>query len=90
MYDILNFLMVIISLLIAFFSLRLIYIFKGGVFERPWKPLFLIPFFMTGVVILETFEINILRLRSLMFLLSLISVLISLHQFYIALQKFNG
>jgi len=82
MFDILSFLMVIVSLLIASFALRLMHLSKLTEFQNIWKPLFLIPFFMTGIVLLEVFEITVLRLRSLMFLLSLIAVLISLNRFY--------
>ena len=82
MFDILSVFMVIVSLLIALFALKLAHVSKGRTFQNVWKPLFLIPFFMTGIVFFETFEVTILRLRSLMFLLSLIAVLVSLHRFY--------
>lgn len=87
MFDMLSVLMVIVSLLIALFALRLMRLSKLIEFQNIWKPLFFIPLFMTGIVFLETFEVNILRLRSSMFLLSLIAVLISLDRFYNTSQK---
>lgn len=82
MFDMLSVFMVIVSLLIASIALRLMRLSKLNEFQNIWKPLFLIPFFMTGIVFLEVFEVTVLRLRSLMFLLSLIAILISLNRFY--------
>lgn len=82
MFDALSVLMIVVSLLIASFALKLAHMSKDRTYQNVWKPLFLIPFFMTGIVFFETFEVTILRIRSLMFLSSLIAVLISLHRFY--------
>jgi peptidoglycan/LPS O-acetylase OafA/YrhL len=90
MFDILSVFMIIISLLIASIALRLTHLSKLNEFQNIWKPLFLIPFFMTGIVFLEVFEVTVLRLRSLMFLLSLIVVLISLNRFYYKSQDLES
>ncbi len=81
MIDALSVLMVIVGILVAYFSIKLMRLFKGGDLERSWKPMILIPFFMAGVILLEVFDVQILRLRALMFLLVLITVLASLYQF---------
>ncbi|WP_455277648.1 hypothetical protein [[Eubacterium] cellulosolvens] len=82
MFDFLSILMVIVSLLISSFALRLMKLSESSEFQSIWRPLFLIPIFMTGIIFLEVCEVAVLRLRSLLFLSSLIVVLVSINRFY--------
>ncbi|MCP8315662.1 MAG: hypothetical protein H3Z51_02205 [archaeon] len=56
--------------------------FKGSPFERPWKTLLSIPFFLLGIGIIEALDITILRLRSLLALAALVMMLYTYYQFY--------
>jgi hypothetical protein len=82
MIDLLGLVTIVASVLMAYYSIRLTRLFRVKGLEDCWKPMILVPFFMAGVVLLEVFQVQVLRARALMFLLALITILVSLHRFY--------
>ncbi|MCP8314037.1 MAG: hypothetical protein H3Z53_06660 [archaeon] len=84
--DLLSVVLMILIISIASGTTVLAYLFsnffKGSPFERPWKTLLSIPFFLLGIGIIEALDITILRLRSLLALAALVMMLYTYYQFY--------
>lgn len=84
--DLLSVVLMILIISIASGTTVLAYLFsnffKGSPFERPWKILLSIPFFLLGIGIIEALDITILRLRSLLALAALVMMLYTYYQFY--------
>jgi len=82
MISIESILMVIVSIIIALLAFKLVRFSRGGRFEKCWKPLYLIPFFMLGIVICEILEVEVIRVRAFFALMALIVMALSIYWYY--------